>query len=772
MAYNKNLYSSDTDALDAGIIYDQNELMMQDEINAAVKNGDIVVGMADNLASKMNQYSTGEFIERTTGGTASLSDGDGHLVLIRGKMVHEDYIAQSITMTVTPIERDPSAGEFTAQIDNDLFLAEMQDTSGTMVFTYGSSGWDYDPANYGITTNGLPLPGDVISVAYRKENRGTITQSDPQSFVSTGWNLYDHTKGYARALYYDDNCRFGITGTYTAVQLSHTITGSKSTVTPDANGTFGLPSDFDAYYIWVTGGNDTDTAVWMCWSDWTNEQTGKEPNGGEWEAYSESEIDLSTVMTTYFPYGLMQVGSYQDEIDLSLGKATNNVARIAYSSSNLDDIIALGVDYDYDNSYIYYGLTTPVVNTIEIDNFYAAYDHGIEYFTGTEVSVYTQTLYGVNLKNRLERDVVTISQQTLSAAEKTQVNANIGSVAKTGDTMTGGLVIPAVASVTKGDGYGVKEPTYAINGGTGKPAVVPSSNQTRLIVAGFDKNDTCTGYIRQGYYADGSVGFNIAARYLRDGETATNNYLTMKCKQDTVNGTLVDSSTIDVSHPAAWRSAIGAVNIAGDIMTGSLIVNNSAYFVDNTTADATTSPSATKYWTIAHRDKSGNYMSYWQSAYGSNGTITATFAARRIVNSETITNSLAIQVNSAGAKAISVSDPASWRTALGLAATAITVSRNTSVSGLSGNAYGFYDPGTKTVRINGYFSSTSAIALGTTLFTIQSGYRPSSNKTAPGILFNANGAAVSACAVTSSGVITQNFSGSCTSGFFMVEYTL
>ena len=70
MAYNRNLYSSDTDAMDAGIIYDQNELMMQDEINAAIKNGDLIVGQADNLASKMNQFSTGEFIVRATGGDA------------------------------------------------------------------------------------------------------------------------------------------------------------------------------------------------------------------------------------------------------------------------------------------------------------------------------------------------------------------------------------------------------------------------------------------------------------------------------------------------------------------------------------------------------------------------------------------------------------------------------------------------------------------------------------------------------------------------------
>lgn len=38
MAYNKNLYTSSTSALDAGIIYDQTETKMQSEVNALIKS--------------------------------------------------------------------------------------------------------------------------------------------------------------------------------------------------------------------------------------------------------------------------------------------------------------------------------------------------------------------------------------------------------------------------------------------------------------------------------------------------------------------------------------------------------------------------------------------------------------------------------------------------------------------------------------------------------------------------------------------------------------
>lgn len=423
MAYNKNLYSSDVSALDAGIIYDRNRQLMQDEINADFIDGDIVVGLADNLASDQNQYSTDTFIERTTGGTASLSDGDGYLVLIRGNYVHEGYIPQSVAMTVTPVYREEREEYISATIDADVFISQISSASGTWYTVYNGTSWSNNPATYGITVSGTPISGDEITVDYIKEVRGTITQSNPQTFVSTGWNLYDHSKGYARVLNYKDNARFGITGTYTSVQLSSTLTGPKSTVTPDSNGTFGVPSDYDSYYIWVNGGNNTNTAVWMCWTDWPTS-----PNGGVWQAYSEDVIDFSTIISTYFPNGLMAVGGYKDEVDFSLGKATNNVAKIAYSVQNLADVKALNVDYEYDENYIYYGLSTPIVTLLSLPSGfykYATYDHGMEWFTGSDVEVYAQTLYGVNLKNKLERDVLMISQQTLSESEKNQVQQNI-----------------------------------------------------------------------------------------------------------------------------------------------------------------------------------------------------------------------------------------------------------------------------------------------------------------------------------------------------------
>ena len=267
-----------------------------------------------------------------------------------------------------------------------------------------------------MTVTGEPLAGDQITIVYVKEDRGTIIQSNPQSLVSTGWNLYNHETTYAVGIKYSNEYGFRIDGTYTAVKYSATLTGAKSTITP-ADGYFTIPANG---YIWVEGGNTTDTAVYMTWSDWS------EGYSGDFQAYTESVIDLSTIMSEHFPYGLLRVGDIRDEIDLNVGMAVSNVQRLAYTEENRAAAEASGRTYECDNSYIYLERETPVSSAIDINGQYTVSDHGIEYFTDTDLAVYTIIVYGNNLKNKLERDVLTISQQSLTSGQKTQVLTNIG----------------------------------------------------------------------------------------------------------------------------------------------------------------------------------------------------------------------------------------------------------------------------------------------------------------------------------------------------------
>ena len=357
---------------------------------------------ADNLTSTGSQSSVGEWVRRTTGGSTPIANGKAWLSTIRGNRVHVGYVPEVLNMTVTTAPREEGQTPITATLDHDTFVA--QATSGTYNFVYTTS-WSTNPATYGITVTGTPVSGDQIVVNYTAEDRGTIIQSDPQSMVSTGWNLAKATEEYtgythlAVALKYASTATFKIIGTYTGVKFSSTLTGDKTTVTP-SDGLFTISANG---YLWVAGG-DTSTAIYITWEDWMLD--GRDTA----EEYSETVIDLSDVMDDYFPNGLLRVGDIRDEIDLNTGMAISNVQRLAYSADNLAAAIASGRTYEYDTNYIYLERAAASSNEIELDGEYTVSDHGLEYFTDTDIAVYAVVIYGNSLKNKLEIDVVTKSQ--------------------------------------------------------------------------------------------------------------------------------------------------------------------------------------------------------------------------------------------------------------------------------------------------------------------------------------------------------------------------
>ena len=375
------------------------------------ETGDITlnsVPYAQNLESESSHRSYDTFIERTAGGDSSVNSGEAWLMTLRGNSEHDGFTPESITMTVTAVS-DPA---ITATLDRDTFVSEVT-SSGTVTLAYSTS-WNVDPATYGVTVTGTPAAGDTITIVYVKEIRGTITVANPQSFTATGWNLYDHSAGYAKVVKYDFGYR--ISGTYTAIKYSATPTGTQSDVVVN-DGSFDIPADG---YIHVTGGNSTDTAIFATWEDWSEGYTG------DFETYTESEVDLSTVMASAFPYGLLKVDDVYDELDLNLGQAISRVERLLYTESNLATAKASGRAYEYDENYIYLVRASAATTAVSVDGDYTVNDHGIEFFTGSDIPVYAEILYGNNLKNKLERDVLTISSQTLNSTQKSQVRSNLG----------------------------------------------------------------------------------------------------------------------------------------------------------------------------------------------------------------------------------------------------------------------------------------------------------------------------------------------------------
>lgn len=403
------------------------------------ENGNIEIDevpYAGNLTSDSTQTSRGTFIQRSSGGTASIDSGDAWLMSLRGNYTHEGYSPEVLTPVVNSTAENP----IEISLNRNTFVAYVEE-SGTITLTYSSSAWSANPILYGITVTGTPTEGDQIVITYVKEERGTITQSNPQAFRSTGWNLFNYTNGYARVVKYSESRGFRVEGTYTAIKFSETLEGTQTDITV-TDGNFTIPSDG---FVWITGGNSSDTAIYMTWDDWT-----EEANGGTFVAYEEDEIDLSTLMASKFPYGLMAVGTVADEINLNLGTATSRVDRMEYSTANLATAKASGREYEYDEDYIYIAKAEADVYSVTLDGSYAADDHGMEIFDGTDVPVTVLILYGNNLKNKLERDVVQVSSQTLSDSQKTQVRTNIGAASSADiTTLSGQISANATAIATK-----------------------------------------------------------------------------------------------------------------------------------------------------------------------------------------------------------------------------------------------------------------------------------------------------------------------------------
>ena len=131
-----------------------------------------MVPYAENLETSASQSSDEEFIIRTTGGDASLEDGDAWLTLLRGSRKHTGYTAQSVDMSVIPMAR-PVPAAITAELNIATFEAYVQQ-AGTYTISYTDS-WSTSPATYGITVSNTPIDGDSITVVWDGENDPVMT---------------------------------------------------------------------------------------------------------------------------------------------------------------------------------------------------------------------------------------------------------------------------------------------------------------------------------------------------------------------------------------------------------------------------------------------------------------------------------------------------------------------------------------------------------------------------------------------------------------------
>lgn len=395
--------------------------------NVTIRN----VDTANNLTSENTQNSEANYLIRLSGGDASISDGDAYLIRVMGNSVHTGYVEQVLNVV--------AEGELiTATVDESYFLMVVaQDL--TTELTFDGTTWSTDPGYYGITVEGEPAEGDKINITYVKRQYGSISNCSPESFKATGWNLYNN--GFARVVKYSDTYGYVIKGTYSSVDFAESTSSTIwNTITPTENGNFTLPSSVSigsSVYIRVSGGGE-DTYIINEREDWSA------GHPGDYEAYTESTIDLSAVRTAYFQNGMFSVGNIRDEINLNTKIAYSRIGRLPYTAVDFAEKLALvtenGYEHDVDSSYIYYvkpNTTEPpegiermmVYENLDIGSVYTVNRHGNEIVVSSNTTpARIETMYGNNLKEKLERDVLTISQQTLTEEQKAQARANVDSV--------------------------------------------------------------------------------------------------------------------------------------------------------------------------------------------------------------------------------------------------------------------------------------------------------------------------------------------------------
>ena len=387
-------------------------------------NGNIAIDtvpLADDLSSSDNVQVDSAFIVRTAGGRASIKSSHAWVQRLKGNCVHTGYVAPVWEFTVVNATRSDPDDEITADIVKATFISEAG-AEGTYTFVY-TTGWTLGGesvtiGDYGITVDGTAIAGDSIVVKYGEEVRGTITPADPDMMISTGWNLFNPETGYARVAAYDGKYKVG--GTYSTIRFTTTPGETTSPIVVDGNGLFTVEQDG---YVILTGTDTTSTYIICCWTDWTGGYSG------DFEPYDESVIDLSTVMAS-MTYGLCSVGTVFDEINFNTKRIIPRVKRISYTDEARAEAAASGKAYDFDEEFIYIEMTAEetaeATSSFDLDNQYEANEHGIEFFTGTNAPVGSEIAYGASLKDKLRRDVLTISQQTLNADQKAQVQENIG----------------------------------------------------------------------------------------------------------------------------------------------------------------------------------------------------------------------------------------------------------------------------------------------------------------------------------------------------------
>lgn len=371
------------------------------EYTKAIESGDNII-----VIDKGTITTTGgdkDISSEETGSTAQLTYIKG------GATVTGEYTPASITNEYNPGEG--SSYNFAVTVtDPDKFTGFILGSGSTLVGTgktYAQvSG--YTGETNGFIFSGTPTTGKtetftITAPAFQSVVFPTIT-----SFNSTGWNLLSGTQ--ARVI---KGQRYMIVVTTAGTAPTATIAGVSQVIDTNYNCTRGhvVPYSFVASDTGVASFTNTKIVALI----WSGKYCDRTTNTG----YTVSTIAIPAEYQT-----LMAVGDVSDE--LRPGSHTKRISTTATDYSGLT--ATSGYQRIVTSSNIYYAGES-VVTPLSQDWSFIANDMGEIFFLysgDTAVPVEFETVFGVNLVDKLTRDVLTVSEQELTESQKGQVHENLG----------------------------------------------------------------------------------------------------------------------------------------------------------------------------------------------------------------------------------------------------------------------------------------------------------------------------------------------------------
>ena len=309
---------------------------------------------------------------------------------------------------------------------------------------------------------------------------------------------------------------------------------------------------------------------------------------------------------------------------------------------------------------------------------------------------------------------VKINNVTYNIKDTTARTTANGKVSKSGDTMTGNLYVETAnipSFLTKNTNVEVGTtvpPTDIWTGGIGMQ----------------DKNNNNIGLVATQIQTDGSSNIRMLARSKNGGTNIDNSVLLSSAPDGT--------RTVYVSHPALWRSAIGAVNIAGDTMSGNLAIaktdaTQAGLTLKRTDITTGTRPSSNTYiGTIWATDVASHPFSGLETMYFADGRTRLRLFARQYVSGTITEHSLSLYMKDDGTKQVGL-EAEPWLSALSAGVETGTATLNTTNCASGTITYRKWGPIVSIYVSSAVKLNSNLTAANIVLGTIPSGYRPLAN---------------------------------------------